>query len=261
MFNLPGGLALCGKSAHLPYPTTKKPALADSVVLSGSVAVSMAGCWSFNEASGTSAANLAGGSPASLNGSAAFSSGTGTIVKTTGGTESVNFAVATAGSVRTGITASGAAWSMACWFKVAASPTVPLQSVMTMAGGGKFVLLDLAVVGFPTFNFTGAVYGSGGGPSAAAMGISGNCGTWYHLVLTRSGDSGTYTAYLDGTQVGTVSSGTLDPSGTQLWIGDRNGFSQPFEGDIDNAQFWNREISGSEVSAIYAAAFTFVAYA
>lgn len=86
--------------------------------------------------------------------------------------------------------------------------------------------------------------------------------TWYHLAITRSGD--TFTLYLNGEPVAEAAPGVVDvtspvdgklghrggPADTPGSIDDRGFY---FDGLIDEVHFFERELSADEIAAIHEA--------
>jgi hypothetical protein len=74
--------------------------------------------------------------------------------------------------------------------------------------------------------------------------------TWYHLAVTRSGD--TFTAYVNGVAAGSDTCDRAIPNAAApLMIGQAEGFY--FNGSLDEVTIYNRALSDSEISAIYSA--------
>ena len=75
-------------------------------------------------------------------------------------------------------------------------------------------------------------------------------GAWYHLALTRSGD--TYTVYVNGVAAGSDTCDRAIPNAdVPLMIGQAEGFY--FNGQLDEVTIYNRALSDSEIAAIYSA--------
>jgi Concanavalin A-like lectin/glucanases superfamily/IPT/TIG domain len=93
------------------------------------------------------------------------------------------------------------------------------------------------------------VFAVSGNGSQLGAGLS--TGTWYHLVFSRSGNSGTYSAYLNGSLKGTASSGTWSSSNT-IAMGIRPGYgSQYFNGTLDEVRVSNAVRSADWISTEY----------
>jgi len=75
--------------------------------------------------------------------------------------------------------------------------------------------------------------------------------TWYHALITYN--SGSLTLYANGSQSGSTISGTaVLNAGFMFGCGADAGGPYPFSGYIDDFRIYNRILSGSEISAIYA---------
>jgi hypothetical protein len=72
--------------------------------------------------------------------------------------------------------------------------------------------------------------------------------TWIHIAQTANSSTGT--AYVNGSDIGTVSIQSRVLSGTNT-IGGRNGGDQYVDGFIDDVRIYNRELTPSEISDIY----------
>ena len=79
--------------------------------------------------------------------------------------------------------------------------------------------------------------------------------SWTHIAITY--DNGLITSYGNGVQVhqyqGSGPIGDVAPTLNDFRIGNRQDFSWPFAGIIDEFKIYNRALSSSEVAAIYAA--------
>ena len=73
---------------------------------------------------------------------------------------------------------------------------------------------------------------------------------WHHIVLTRSGS--TVTAYKDGSSVSTHTYAVDFPSpSTYLRIAQRGDSNQYCDAELDELSFWNRTLTGTDVTALY----------
>ena len=102
------------------------------------------------------------------------------------------------------------------------------------------------VVG-PTFSSNGVIGGTGGASSIRD-------GNWHHIVLTVN--SQTLKIYTDGSLVGTttVASGYSGPTSSTVKYIIGRGYAvgqYQFNGLVDEVAFFESELSGSDVSAIY----------
>lgn len=89
--------------------------------------------------------------------------------------------------------------------------------------------------------------------------FSPNLNQWYHLGVTRQFTN--YTFYINGVAVATnIDARAIPDSGVPLTIGQaENNFF--FNGSLDEISIYNRALSGSEISAVYAAGISGKAYA
>ena len=75
-------------------------------------------------------------------------------------------------------------------------------------------------------------------------------GAWHNFVFSRNASSG-YTLYLDGSFLGTFSNTTALQS-ANLFLGTRSdNTSLTFDGQIDQARFFNKALSAGEVTTLY----------
>ena len=74
--------------------------------------------------------------------------------------------------------------------------------------------------------------------------------TWYHLAVTRSGN--TFTIYVNGAAVGSGTSSRVIPNASApLTIGQAEGYY--FNGSLDEISIYNRALFSAEIAAIYIA--------
>ncbi|GAB3036994.1 archaellum stator protein ArlG [Natronobiforma cellulositropha] len=74
-------------------------------------------------------------------------------------------------------------------------------------------------------------------------------GEWHHIVGVREGD--VTRIYLDGELRAQESNTALDPAAVDLSIGAGHTGHGPFEGDMDEIQLYDRALSGAEIDALY----------
>lgn len=75
-------------------------------------------------------------------------------------------------------------------------------------------------------------------------------GTWYHLAVTRSGN--TFTFYKNGSAVGsTTNTCAISDASTTLTIGKGEGSSGFLNGILDDTRLYNRTLSGDEILNLY----------
>lgn len=77
--------------------------------------------------------------------------------------------------------------------------------------------------------------------------------TWAHVVMTFNEDTRQITGYINGAQVGTTAGSIITGFSSQpLVIGSYNtSGSEGFTGQIDDARFYNRALTATEVSYLY----------
>ncbi len=130
---------------------------------------------------------------------------------------------------------------------------------------GKQVIFEEGgyINGFSIYVFNSRVYIAGWAESNSWSGTYFNStsissGTWHHAALVLSGSS-TFTAYLDGVQIGTTTTSVSSlPShsgdisigrngGTQFHDGDDNTVNSYFQGSIDELRIWNEARSLADI--------------
>lgn len=87
-------------------------------------------------------------------------------------------------------------------------------------------------------------------PAVSAM----STGTWYHILYTYPGSGNIYTAYLNGTSIGTANNTRSPNIGTTvLGLGSANNTSsaENLVGSMDEWGIWSRELSSGEASDLY----------
>ena len=115
-----------------------------------------------------------------------------------------------------------------------------------------------------TYNSTGItsysvnLYISGGSMSAAYNNIQNvgastalTVGTWYHAVITVNASNG-LTLFVNGSQVGSTITQTPSINGLMIGSIKDGGASYAFSGYMDDYRIYNRVLTGTEISAIYA---------
>jgi hypothetical protein len=76
-----------------------------------------------------------------------------------------------------------------------------------------------------------------------------NTGTWYHLVISH--ESGTTTAYVDGTSEGTPQAMTYTDTTNNLFFGKEPSRGRYWDGIISNVGIWSRALTSDEVTELY----------
>jgi hypothetical protein len=147
------------------------------------------------------------------------------------------------------------AFSVACWLQLTRGSANFRNDVAARSndgsttGDGWGLDLDGGSGGAKLRFYKTIGFGTGTATADAAISVS----TWYHVVGTVATD-GTVRLYINGTlqtatgtKTGTVSNATetrvgCDPSfgGSSFW-----------QGPVDELGFWNRELTGSEVTSLY----------
>ncbi len=145
------------------------------------------------------------------------------------------------------------AFSMSLWFKTS---TGDLQQLIGKSGtNGYNLYMQNGVIyfGFGTFGSNG-IWGRG------SVGSSLYNGTWQHLVLTYDGsqDISGFSMYFNDTPKVILTSQNTTPSGvstTNIFaIGARGNTGSPsleFNGNIDEASYFNSELLEDDVTSIY----------
>jgi hypothetical protein len=206
-----------------------------NVHAAGAAGGGLVAAYSFDEGSGTTAADLSGnGNTATLTGVTFASGKYGSAVSLNGTSSLVTIPDSASLDLSSGMTLE--AWVRATSF--ASSQTL----VAKERPGGGFpygVELDNGVpAGYArTSSFTSAT-GTAALPTA----------TWKYVAVTYDGSA--LRAYVDGTQVGTApASGSIASSSGQLSIGGDSVWGEYFNGRVDNVRIYDRALSSSELAA------------
>ena len=203
----------------------------------------------FNEATGTSAADLSGNEyTATMVGGASFTpgglTGNGNAATMNGNGQYV--------SLPSGIVAGLTDFSVTAW--VYQSAAVLNARVFDFGTGTtNYMLLcpntsggTRRVFGITTTGVSGELKVSG--PAFATA-------SWLHVAITLSGTLGTF--YLNGSEAGTNASITLSPNSLGMTTKNLLGRSQfyptdaDFNGKIDNFRIYNRSLTAAEIAQIY----------
>jgi hypothetical protein len=145
------------------------------------------------------------------------------------------------------------AFSMSLWFKTSTNGIQQLIGKSATNGYNLYTQSGVIYFGFGTF-------GSNGIWGRSSVGTPLYNGTWQHLVLTYDGsqDISGFSMYFNNTAKVIQTSQNTTPSGvstTNIFaIGARGNTGSPsleFNGNIDEASFFNTELSASDVNTIY----------
>ncbi|OHA17483.1 MAG: hypothetical protein A3G52_04585 [Candidatus Taylorbacteria bacterium RIFCSPLOWO2_12_FULL_43_20] len=201
------------------------------------------GHWAFDDASGTNASDSSGnGRTASLQGGAGWS--TGKIV----GAVSLD---GTNDYVDTGYSNSLGSFTAAVWYKSTNTQTSEIARAVAgnMTSGGGFWLIPEWANPSPIFAY-GFISTSADNAALLFSQSEGFRSGWHHLAITYDGSSAKI--YQDGSlrEIRSVSLGSV-PSGTSIKFGQRGDGLYYFKGLLDDARFYNRALSASEISELY----------
>ncbi len=137
--------------------------------------------------------------------------------------------------------------SIAVWFN---QTTKVSKSLLSFGGFGDGILFELLA-----HNGAGVVVGHFYGSDFDTIGVAApsyHAGQWHHAALTYDGT--TVRVYLDGEFAGAKDLALDTADSDILNIG--GGYFNFFNGLLDDAGLWNRELSPAEVQAIYLAGLT-----
>lgn len=201
--------------------------------------------YQFSEPSGTSAADSSGNSKTgTLNGGATFTAGQSGNAVTLNGTNGYV-------SMPNGIANGATSVTISAWVKATSlSNWTRIFDIGT--GTSSYMFLS------PQPGGTGLRFAITTGGNGSEQQINSTTafptGVWKHVAVTISGSTGKL--YVDGVQIATNTSMTLNPSSlgntTQNWIGRSEFSGDPyFNGQIDDFRIYSRALSASEISALY----------
>lgn len=147
----------------------------------------------------------------------------------------------------TGLPSGTAAFSMACWVNFTNFSTARYFFGFGGAGAGTRVTIrcDSSTAWFIDDNGVGTAF-----PAVSAM----STGTWYHVVYTYPGSGNIYTAYLNGTSIGTANNTRAPNLGTtvvSLGSNKNTSAAENLVGSIDEVGIWSRALTGAEVTSLY----------
>lgn len=87
------------------------------------------------------------------------------------------------------------------------------------------------------------------GPGGDVVGSVASTTAWTNVAIVQDGSAGTRTLYVNGVSVGTGAAQAADGSGN-LWMGQANGVTNPFPGNIDEVRLYNRALSVGEITTL-----------
>ncbi|WP_168123243.1 DUF5695 domain-containing protein [Paenibacillus sp. HB172176] len=199
----------------------------------------------FSESSGTTAADSSGnGKTGTLNGGASFATGQSGNAVTLNGS---NGYVSMPGSIVNGATDI----TIAAWVK--ASSLSNWTRIFDIGSGTSNYMFLSPQPGGAGLRFS-ITTGGNGSEQRINSTTAFPTNVWKHVAVTISGATGRL--YVDGVQVATNTSMTLNPSSlgatTQNWIGRSQFSGDPyFNGQIDDFRIYSRALSASEIGSLF----------
>jgi hypothetical protein len=133
-------------------------------------------------------------------------------------------------------------WSISAWFNIDVTNQYQAIFSQTISSSNRIGLVadNLSKIRASTYN--GSAY------TAVSSSTSISAGNWHHVVFTNSNN--TLNLYLDTVaQAGTANFGLINTNATR--IGSLTNNTYPFNGKIGQVTVFNKELSSTEVSAIY----------
>ena len=199
--------------------------------------------WTFNEGSGTTAADSAGSNPLTLLNGAGWTAGkAGSALALNGSNQ---FASAGKPLLQT----TDANYSVSAWVKLNQAGGA-FQTIASQDGAATSVFFLQYSGADRTFAFSFANV-----RALASIGTP-NPGQWYHLVGVRDIAAGTLKIYVDGKLSGSVGVlGNSTPTTGDFVIGRGRFDSKPVDflnGAVDDTRIYDRAISADEVATLYA---------
>jgi hypothetical protein len=196
--------------------------------------------WTFDENTGTVAADSVGSNDATLLNGATWATGKNGSGASLDGTDDYVKALTTSMSATEGTITM---WVKPSAFGTANAPDYIVGHTSQPAFGNRIQL--------STNNAAGELdLGLGDTGSRAANIFDMDAATWYHLALTWA--SGTYVVYVNGVQDTTGSYTGLTTLGAYLHLGNHGNDGttiRPFAGVIDEVKIWNRALTAPQVDA------------
>jgi hypothetical protein len=212
------------------------------------------GYWRFGESSGLTATDSSGNSRSgTISASGITYSQTGAIKADTNAAFLFSSGAGSVTLPTSNPFTGSSAWSMECWFKVAALPGSGVFYNMIRIGnpsGGAGTSSTVYLTG----NFSGEV--AWDDQSASILyGTPPSTNTYHHIVVTYAGgSSGTITLYFDSSSVGTATATMSLPSSTAPVIANN------IAGDLDEVALYTTSLSSARVTAHYNAGIATLAY-
>ncbi|HTL30412.1 MAG TPA: LamG domain-containing protein [Tepidisphaeraceae bacterium] len=149
-------------------------------------------------------------------------------------------------SLSSGVSTAG---SIVAWFKLSALPSTAGRNFYIAGESAPGNDFDVQIQSDDRVYF----YTDSGGHVASPTPLSAaDLGNWFFIAATFTASSDR-TLYINNVAVDTNTPGSHTDSGNAFTIGYSNVFGgRSFQGDIDEVAFYNRDLSASEVDAIYA---------
>jgi hypothetical protein len=211
----------------------------------GTISAGLVAFYPFDETSGTSANDASGnGHTATLSGGATFASGLqDNAVSLSGSNQYV--------SLPSGIVSGLSSFSICTWVKLSTAPPQWARIFDFGTGTNTYMFLTPNSGAGTRFSITTSGNGQEQQINAPAL----TTGTWRHVAVTRTGNTGTL--YVDGAEVAQNTAMTLSPMSlgttTQNWLGRSQFPVDPYlSAQIDNFRIYDRALSAAEVQTIYA---------
>lgn len=147
----------------------------------------------------------------------------------------------------TGLQKGSGPFTMAAWVKFSNFSTARYFVGFGEYSNNKLVSLrcDSSTAWYIDDNGAAAAF-----PAVSSM----STGVWYHIVYTYPGSGNIYTAYLNGTSIGTANNTRAPNLGTTVMgLGSRSNTSagENLVGSLDEVGFWSRALTSTEVTQLY----------
>jgi hypothetical protein len=211
----------------------------------GTISAGLVAFYPFDETSGTSAADVSGnGHTATVVGGATFASGLQKNAVTLSG--SSQYVTLPSGIVN-GLTS----FSICTWVKLSAAPQ--WARIFDFGTGMTTYMFLTPNSNAGTLRFGITIGGNGQEQQLNAPALA--TGSWQHVALTRTANTGTL--YVNGAEVAQSTTMTLSPMSlgttTQNWLGRSQFAVDPYlSGQLDNFRIYDRALSAAEVQVLYA---------